>query len=198
MTVLFINACVRPESRTKILADEVLKYLDGQVKEIDLGNEAIMPLTRKSLEERNELLKKQNLDDPSFKYAHAFAKADEIVIAAPFWDLSFPASLKSFIEAVNVSGITFRYTQQGTIEGLCKAKRLIYVTSAGGKIGKENCGFGYVKSLCEHLYGIHDLVFIKAEGLDIWGADVDQVLNSAKKEIADILGKQDKCRVNPH
>ena len=197
MTVLFINACVRPESRTKILADEVLKYLDGQVEEIDLGNEAIMPLTRKSLDERNKLLETKKLDAPAFRYAHMFAEADEIVIAAPFWDLSFPASLKSFIEAVNVYGITFRYTQKGEIKGLCKAKRLIYVTSAGGKIGEDNCGFGYIKSLCEHLYGINDLIFIKAEGLDIWGADVDQILNSAKKEIADILGKQDKCQANP-
>ena len=184
MSILFINACVRPESRTKILADEVLKYLKGDIVEIDLGNEAIMPLTRQSLEKRNKLLATGKINDEAFKYAHIFADADEIVIAAPFWDLSFPAALKNFIEAVNISGITFRYTKEGTIQGLCKAKRLIYVASAGGKIGEENCGFGYIKSLCDHLYGINDLLFIKAEGLDIWGADVEQILKDTKKEIS--------------
>ena len=189
MSILFINACVRPESRTKILADEVLKYLKGDVVEIDLGNEAIMPLTRKSLEKRNELLAVERINDESFKYAHMFANADEIVIAAPFLDLSFPAVLKNFIEAVNISGITFRYTKEGRIQGLCKAKRLIYVASAGGKIGEENCGFGYIKSLCDHLYGIHDLLFIKAEGLDIWGADVEKILKDTKKEISTLFDK---------
>lgn len=187
MSILFINACVRPESRTKILADEVLKYLQGEVVEIDLENEGIMPLTGKSLEKRNELLRAKKFDDETFKYAHMFAEAEEIVIAAPFWDLSFPAVLKNFIEAVNVSGITFKYTSEGKIAGLCKAKRLIYVASAGGNIGEENCGFGYIKSLCERLYGINDLIFIKAEGLDIWGADVDNILNTAKRQIPFLL-----------
>ena len=40
-------------------------------------------------------------------------EADTVVIAAPFWDLSFPAILKKYIEAVTVAGITFRYSDQG-------------------------------------------------------------------------------------
>ena len=33
-----------------------------------------------------------------FRYAKAFAEADEILIAAPFWDLAFPAILRNYIE----------------------------------------------------------------------------------------------------
>lgn len=45
-----------------------------------------------------------------FKYAHEFANADLIVIAAPFWDLSIPALLKVYIENIAVDGITFEYS----------------------------------------------------------------------------------------
>ena len=41
-----------------------------------------------------------------FDYANAMAQADMIVIAAPYWDMSFPASLKIFLEAASVVGIT--------------------------------------------------------------------------------------------
>lgn len=42
--VLFINACVRPESRTCRLAREVLKRLPGEPEELRLYEEPIEPL----------------------------------------------------------------------------------------------------------------------------------------------------------
>lgn len=41
-----------------------------------------------------------------FKYAKQFAEADEIVIAAPYWDLAFPATVRIYFEAITVTGIT--------------------------------------------------------------------------------------------
>lgn len=34
--ILFVNACVRPESRTMILAKHVLSKLDGVIEEVNL------------------------------------------------------------------------------------------------------------------------------------------------------------------
>lgn len=48
--------------------------------------------------QREALLAEGKFDHPRFRYAHRFAAADKIVIAAPFWDLSFPALLKVYIE----------------------------------------------------------------------------------------------------
>ena len=56
-----------------------------------------------------------------FYYARQFAEADQIVIAAPFWDLSFPAILKAYMEQITVSGITFEYIN-GRPCGRCKKK----------------------------------------------------------------------------
>lgn len=107
-----------------------------------------------------------------------FANADTVVIAAPYYDLSFPAMLKQYFEQINVLGLTFTYSETGTPKGLCKAKDLYYVTTAGGPIISDEFGFGYVKALAKCFYGIENVYQIKAEGLDIIGADVEAILNS--------------------
>ena len=119
-----------------------------------------------------------------FALARQFAQADDIVVAAPYWDLSFPAVLKQYIEQINVSGVTFRYSEEGIPEGLCKANRLFYITTAGGDFVPDDYGYGYIKALAENFYGIKTVELIKAAGLDIVGADVEQILSSCEEESA--------------
>ena len=97
MNILFVNACVRKESRTLVLAKDILSKMQGEITEIDLSKENLAPLNCVSLEERERLLASGEMDAPMFQYAKQFAQADEIVIAAPFWDLSFPSILKIYM-----------------------------------------------------------------------------------------------------
>ena len=39
--------------------------------------------------------------------ARRIAAADRIIIAAPFWDMSFPSALKVFFANMSLFGITF-------------------------------------------------------------------------------------------
>ena len=181
--ILFINACVRNTSRTKRLAECLLKKFNDEIKEVNLEKENILSLDNKTLDLRTKLIEAQNFDNPIFDYAKDFANADTIVIAAPFWDLSFPASLKCYIEAVNILGLTFEYSSDGIPFGLCKAKKLCYITTSGGKIFNDEYGFGYIKSLCNNFYGIKDVSCIKAENLDVVGSDVETILKLAEEEI---------------
>ena len=177
--ILFINACVRPESRTAELSRHLLNRLDGEIVEVNLYKEGLLPLCNKGLNKRA-------LHDTSgeeFKYAKQFSKADVIVVAAPFWDLSFPSVLKIYLENITVSGITFEYSEKGCPVSKCRAKKLYYVTTSGGYIGNNNFGFDYVKSLAENFFGIDDISFYSAEGLDIFGADVKEIMDEAKKRI---------------
>ena len=121
-----------------------------------------------------------------FEQAKKFANADTIVIAAPFWDLSFPSVLKIYFENITVSGITFEYSREGRPISKCNAKKLYYVTTSGGPIGKNNFGFDYVKALAENFFGISEVCFFSAEGLDIFGADVNAIMDEAKKRISDL------------
>ena len=179
--ILFINACVRERSRTLSLAQYILDKLNGEICEINLEQENLKPLDGNMLEKRERLAAENNFSDEMFRYAEEFAVADTIVIAAPYWDLAFPALLKIYLEQITVCGITFRY-KKGVPQGMCRAKRLIYVTTAGGII-YDNFGFEYVKALAQKLYGIGEVLFFEAENLDIDGNDATELIDKAKNRI---------------
>ena len=184
--ILFINACVRPESRTYDLAKTLLSQFEGQIEELRLIDEELPHLTNELLKKRDALIASGNSDDPMLRYARQVAEADTVIIAAPYWDLLFPATLRNYIEQICVTGITFRYSPEGFPVSLCKAKRMIYVTTAGGPIF-ANLGYEYCKAVCEGYFGIGDCRCIKAEGLDIDDADVEAIMAKAKAEIGELI-----------
>lgn len=181
--VLFINTCVRKESRTKELADHLLSKLDEPYEEIRLHAIKFPVVDEDFINWRDRMIAVGDFSDPLFDLAKQFAEADHIVIAAPFWDLSFPAVLKQYFEQICVRGITFYYTPEGIPVGLCKAKSLTYITTAGGDFFPEEYGAGYVKALAQTFYGIPEFRLIKATGLDIVGADVDGIIEAVKTEL---------------
>ena len=181
--ILFVNACVRPESRTNILARHLLGKQEGETEELVLEQEEIQPLNLERMQARDKSSRTKDFSGEMFRYARQFAEADTVVIAAPYWDLSFPAMLKNYFEAVTVQGLIFYYTDEGIPKGLTNVKEVIYVTTAGGPIGNLNLGFDYVNALCHGLYGIEDVTCYKAEMLDIVGADVEGILKKTMDEI---------------
>ena len=179
---LFIDACVRKESRTRRLAEKLLVKLNGPRETIRLHEISYPVADEEFLSKRDRLVSEGKLDDAMFDLARQFSEAECIVIAAPYWDLSFPASLKQYLEQVNVVGISFRYSEEGVPIGLCNAKKLYYVTTAGGGFAPEEFGFGYVKALAQNYYGIRDVELIKAVGLDIVGADVETIMRAVEQD----------------
>ena len=181
--ILYVNACVRKGSRTKRLADRLLEKLNGAVEEVRLDSISFPTVDRDFLIHRDELIAAGDFDNPLFALARQFAASDVIVVAAPYYDLSFPASLKQYLEQINVVGITFRYSDAGLPVPLCKAKKLYYITTAGGNYVPDEFGYGYVKAMAEGYYGIQDVELIKAVGLDIVGADVEGIMEEAEERI---------------
>lgn len=189
MKVLFVNACVRGEdSRTYELCRDYISKLpkDAEVVEVNLGEEGIKPLDSESLQKRNGFLESKDFEDPMFNYAKELMEVDHILIGAPYWDLSFPALLKIYLEQCSVTGLIYIYNEKGIPEGQCKARSLSYITTSGGPIGDFNFGYDYVKGLCK-LFGIPKTCFVSAEALDVWGNDVCQIMDEAKGKITEIL-----------
>ena len=182
--VLFVDACVREGSRTRRLAEHLIKTLNVQYDHLYLGDCSFPKTDAGLIEKRDSLLREGALSDPMFDHARQFAEAEEVIIAAPFWDLSFPAILKTYLEQINVVGITFRYTKEGIPQGMCRARKLYYVTTAGGNYVPEAFGFGYIKALAEGFYGIPDVRLIQAAGLDIDGADGEGILRACMDGLA--------------
>ncbi len=133
--MLFVNACVRADkSRTLVLCRKYLsarKRAGVQVREANLEQMHLLPLSESKVAFRSQLARRGVFEDDIFDFAQQFAEADEIVIGAPYWDLAFPASLKTYIEHVSVDGITFRFTPDARYEGLCRASRITYITTSG-------------------------------------------------------------------
>ena len=89
--VLYINACARSESRTDRIARALLERLGGLQEEVKLAEMDLQPLSEERLNRRTWLIEEADYTDAMFDLARQFQQADEIVIAAPYWDLSFPA-----------------------------------------------------------------------------------------------------------
>lgn len=196
MKLLFVNACIRGDkSRTlrlcKKYIDEFIEKNNEQqweIEEINLDEENINPLDSKLLAERDAMLAKKAFDDPVFKWANQIIEADYIVVGAPYWEFTFPAKLRIYIERCSVTGLTYVYGEDGIPKGKAKAKELVYITTSGGNIGSYNCGYEFMKAICA-LFGIEKTSFISAEGLDIVGNDVEQILTEAERKISQIISK---------
>lgn len=184
--ILFINACVRTESRTRQLTEKLLLKLNRPYEEVRLHEIAFPVADEDFLNMRDRLIAERDFENPLFDLARQFSESEIIVIAAPYWDLSFPAALKQYFEQINVVGITFKYTEDGIPVGLCKARRLYYVTTAGGSYVPEEFGFGYIKALSQGFYGIQEVRKIEAAGLDLVGADVSAIMRAADSTIDSI------------
>lgn len=187
MQTLIIDACTSDRSRTRKLAAYLWEKLDGSVDVIRLYEEKLYSLNETLLKKRDSAIEKNDFSDNMFKLAKQFLRADNIIITAPYWDLSFPAVLKQYIEMINVCGLTFKYSETGMPVSLSNAKRLIYITTAGGHIVSDDFGFGYIKNVMELFYGVKRFDHIKAEGLDIAGADIETIIQKAYKDIDKIV-----------
>jgi len=181
---LFINACVRRESRTRRLAESVMTGERETYKEVYVPAINFPKVDEAFIDWRSGCVARGDYASPVFDLAKDFAKAEEIVVAAPFWDLSFPAALKQYLEQICVVGLTFFYNEHDVPCGLCRAKRLTYVTTAGGPIFSEDPGYGYVRALATTFFGIKETRMVKAENLDIRGADVEEILKRAMEQVA--------------
>lgn len=181
--LLYINACVREESRTDRLARALIKKLGGEAEEVYLPGLDLKPADRALLNKREIALKNDDHSDPAFALARQFAAADTAVIAAPYWDLSFPSSLKVYLENIYVQGVVTRFLEDGSQIGLCRMKKLWYVSTAGGKFIKEY-GYDYVSRLVKECFGVKETELIYAENLDIRGYDAETIMRETMEKYA--------------
>ena len=91
--ILFINACVRENSRTLELAEQVMSAISGEREDVNLYDICLLPLDNKGIQLREIASTTNDFSNVIFNLAKQFANADKIVIAAPYWDLMLIHSL---------------------------------------------------------------------------------------------------------
>lgn len=191
MKLLFVDSCDGNAeiSRTKKLCEVFIENFkqiyDCDVEILNLAKLNLKPLSRDKANFRIEKVKEQNFDDCIFDLPKQFLQADFVLIGAPYWDLSFPSILKTYFEYISCAGLTYNFGPNG-VRGNSKAKKLFYITTSGGFIEK-NLGFEYAKSLGA-MFGVKEFECVKAEGLDIVGANVEKILENTTKKICKMIG----------
>ena len=173
MKLLLIDCCISQRgegSRTKKLAAAFLTAFREKNPEAEVERVApetllaLKPFDVEMLNERDALASVGAWDAPVFGLARQFRAADAIVVAAPFWDMSFPAALRTYIEYISANGLTYHYDETGC-HGDCRAERLVYLTSGGDFEREDSVGVVYWRQLAA-MFGIPRFDYVFAGGLD--------------------------------
>ena len=182
MKVLFVNSCISQRgesSRTLALARAFLEAVpSAEVEEVTPEQMlALKPFDVEMLNQRDELHRAGKFDDPVYDLARQFCAADLIVVAAPYWDMSYPAALRTYIEHISANGVAYHYDQFGP-HGDAKATRLVYLTSGGDFEREDSVGVVHWRQLCVQ-FGIPQFDYVFAGGLDIDPAKTPELLAGA-------------------
>lgn len=181
-TLVIIDCCMREDSRTRRLLSAAAEVLSEryEVSRIDVNALGFKPLTPKDLELRSQ----GYVPEEVVAVSRQVAAADRIVIAAPFWDMSFPAALKAFFENVSLFHITFDDNGRECC-GLCRCRRVLYLTTRGMNIRTGDLleqGSPYIRAL-SGLWGLGEVVTVAACNLDYLSqAEVDRQVGEAAAE----------------
>ncbi len=164
--LIVIDACMRDgESRTRRILEPIVTDLGRryEVETIVLDGEDYRAVGREVLTERGG----GYVPEETVALARRIAEADRLVIAAPFWDMSFPAILKVFIEQMSLFNITFK-DNGSACEGLCRCEKVLYITTRGMNIRTGDpleAATPYIKALSA-LWGLGEVLTVAAENLD--------------------------------
>ena len=163
--VFFIDATMRAGSRTRMIAGPLLEELGKryEIETVKLDGAGFPAVGSRILQDRDNGIVPEEYAGMSKR----IAAADRMVIAAPFWDMSFPSALKVFFENMSLFHITFDSDDRHCY-GLCKCSKVLYITTRGMDIhtGDElEQATPYIKAL-SRLWGLGELYVVSAENLD--------------------------------
>jgi len=187
------NSLFSDDGHSSRLADEFVGRLrsgrpDARVIRRDLAHDPVPHLDRDTFSAAltappERTAEQARLAAPADTLVEELLAADTLVLGVPVYNFLVPSTLKSWFDHVARAGTTFRYTENGP-EGLVdEARAYVFVTS-GGRHADTEADFAarYVRHMLGFL-GMHQITFIRAEGLAM-GVDAGrQELEAARRQI---------------
>lgn len=170
-------ASLHPEDRI-----EIVDVFEDQIPTLDKPLLEAMAAAKKGEEiasEQAERLERYNA------LTQQFLSADKIVVVNPLWNLNVPSQLVSWINTINVAGLTFKYGPEGSI-GLIKDKKLLHIQSNGGVYAGQDPAAQYIKSIFEFL-GFKDIQQVFIEGQSADPSQAQAIFEEAMGKIDNIL-----------
>jgi FMN-dependent NADH-azoreductase len=182
--ILHIITSPQPEvSISKKLGDEIIKKIQAKypgsiVKERDLAKEAFPHLDSLQIGSwftpaENHTPEQAKAIKISEEAIVEMQDADIYVFGAPFYNFAIPSTLKAYLDHIARPGITFRYKEDGTVEGFLKNKKAyIAIASSGVYSEGEFQSFDFVSPYLKFilgLLGITNITTFRVEGQRIKG-----------------------------
>lgn len=158
------------------LAREPVPHLDAQRFGAFLANERVRDAAQKNVVAYSDLL------------IGELKRADVIVLGLPMYNFGVPSMLKAYFDHVARAGVTFRYTDKGSV-GLLAGKRAFVFAARGGLYARTpaDTQTAYVRAFL-HFLGIEQVEFVYAEGLAIGEASRQAAIARAQSDIERIAG----------
>lgn len=197
--ILEISASARGDgSMSRLLSSDLLKALEDRHGDIATTRrnvaeglpfvDADWVLATNTPEEERSAAQRRVLA-LSDELVEELMAADILVIGAPIYNFSIPASLKAWIDMVARVRLTFRYTENGP-QGLLEGKKAYVLAPSGGVPVGSPVDFAtpYLRHVLAFI-GITDVEIVGAQGADRGN---DQALDEARARIAELvhLGSQ--------
>ncbi|HEM3518642.1 FMN-dependent NADH-azoreductase [Streptococcus suis] len=161
---------------------EIVDVFEDQIPALDKPLFEAMGAAKKGVEispEQAERLERYNA------LTQQFLAADKIVVVNPLWNLNVPSQLVSWINTINVAGLTFKYGSEGSI-GLVKGKKLLHIQSNGGVYAGQDPAAQYIKFIFEFL-GFEDVHQVFIEGQSADPSQAQAIFEEAMEKIDTIL-----------
>ncbi|WP_142785053.1 FMN-dependent NADH-azoreductase [Changchengzhania lutea] len=125
------------------------------------------------------------------KMMNQLLATDFLVLASPMYNMSLPATVKAWVDAVVQAGKTFESTEQGP-KGLCENKQALVLMTSGSDFGTEPLkSMNFATPLLTACFG---LMGIPTEAINVFGIQqypdiAEEMLETSKNEI-ELLSKK--------
>lgn len=164
----------------------------GNVIVRDLAADAVPHLTAERFgaflakpEERTA--QQQAVVDYSDRLIDEIRGADVVALGLPMYNFGIPSTLKAYFDHIARAGVTFRYTENGSI-GLLTGKKVVAFAARGGAyVGTPaDTQTGYVRDFLRFI-GMDDVEFVYAEGLAMGEQSKQAALAKAEAAIRTLV-----------
>lgn len=193
MKVLFLsNGIFAEHSQSNQLAGKVIDKLSSQhnvtvternlvTSELPMLDAALVTALNTPAEQRNDA--QNRVVELSDTLIEELRSADAVVLALPMYNFSVPAQFKAWVDLVARAGVTFQYTETGP-QGLLEDKPVYVATARGGfhKGSTTDAQTDFVTTIF-NFFGLSNVQFVYAEGLNISEEHKQNALAAASAEI---------------
>jgi FMN-dependent NADH-azoreductase len=193
-TILHLNSSIFGEGgQSSRLAEQfVAQFPSARVLRRDLAKNALPHLDAERFgafvaKPESRTPAQQRVLDESDALIAELRGADTIVIGLPMYNFGIPSQLKAYFDHVARAGVTFKYTEKGSV-GLLTGKNA-YVFAARGGLYQgtpRDTQTAYVRDFLAFL-GITEVQFVYAEGLAISAASKSEALASAQRVLRNLV-----------